>query len=65
MIIINNVKEFGSLDRALKVLKKKFETCGDLKKIKEKKEFKKKSEIRREVLKSAQYRNLFIHDQTI
>jgi small subunit ribosomal protein S21 len=62
MIIIESIKEHGSMDRALKVLKKKFESTGTLQKLRDKKEFKKKSELRRAEVLNAKYRHQFNND---
>jgi len=49
------VKVQGSIDRAVKLLKKKFDSTGVVKQLRERKEFKKKSVNRREVIKRAIY----------
>jgi small subunit ribosomal protein S21 len=49
------VKVQGSIDRAVKLLKKKFDSTGVVKQLRERKEFKKKSVKRREVIKRAIY----------
>lgn len=53
-MIIINVKENESIDKALKRFKKKFEKTGVLKKVRAKSHFEKKSvSRRREVLRAA------------
>ena len=54
-MLIINVKEMGSIDRALKVLKTKFNKTGALAELRNRKEFKKKSEIRRDQIIKAKY----------
>lgn len=55
-MLIVNVKEASSIDRALKVLKRKFEKTQTVKQLRDRKEFKKPSEKRREEVKLAKYR---------
>ena len=56
-----NVKEEGSIEKALKTLKKKFSNTKVLQQLRERKEFTKPSEIRRAEIKSAKYKNNFIN----
>ena len=58
-MLIINVKDHGSIERALKTLKKKFEKTKTLRELRDRKEFKKPSERRREVLIKAKYREQF------
>lgn len=58
-MLIINVKEMGSIDRALKVLKSKFNKTQTLSELRERREFKKKSEIRRDEIIKAKYRQSF------
>jgi small subunit ribosomal protein S21 len=55
-MLIVNVKEIGSIDRALKVLKKKFDKTKTLSELRERREFKKPSVQRRDEIKKAKYR---------
>lgn len=59
-MLIINVKEHGSLDRALKVLKRKFEQVGTVRELRARKEFKKPSVKRREEVLDAKYRQTFV-----
>jgi small subunit ribosomal protein S21 len=59
-MLIVNVKEHGSLDRALKVLKRKFEKVGTVRELRARKEFKKPSVKRREEVLDAKYRQTFV-----
>ena len=54
-MLIVNVKDHGSLDRALKVLKRKFEKTGTVRELRERKEFVKKSVKRRTDVLDAKY----------
>jgi small subunit ribosomal protein S21 len=56
-----NVKEEGSIEKALKTLKKKFANTKVLKQLRDRKEFVKPSELRRAELKDAKYKNNFIN----
>lgn len=56
------VSEHGSLDRALKFLKKKFEKHGTVAELRKRREFVKHSVNRREEIKSAKYRQTFNND---
>lgn len=58
-MLILNVKDHGSLDRALKVLKRKFEQTGTVRELRDRKEFKKPSVKRREEVLDAKYRQTF------
>jgi small subunit ribosomal protein S21 len=49
------VKVQGSIDKAVKLLKKKFDSTGVVKQLRERRDFKKKSVKRREVIKRAIY----------
>jgi len=54
-MIIVKVKEGENIDRALRRFKRKFERTGVLREIRERKEYKKPSEKRREQLQKAIY----------
>ena len=56
-MIIIEVKDSGSLERALKTLKKKFEKAGTVKQLRALTEFTKPSQKRREVVLKAKYVN--------
>jgi small subunit ribosomal protein S21 len=58
-MLIINVKEFGSIDRALKVLKKKIEKTGQLRELRTRREFTKPSVKRREEVKAAKHRQTY------
>jgi small subunit ribosomal protein S21 len=58
-MLIINVKDHGSIERALKELKKKFEKTKTLRELRDHKEFKKPSETRRGVLIKAKRREQF------
>ena len=64
-MLVVNVKEFGTLDRALKALKKRVEKTGQNWEIKRRREFTKPSIRRREEIKAAKYRQEYrnAHDQ--
>jgi small subunit ribosomal protein S21 len=55
-MIIINVKEGESLDKALKRFKKKFEKTGVLRELRSRQAFEKKSVARRNVVKKAIYK---------
>jgi small subunit ribosomal protein S21 len=59
-MLIVNTKDHGSLDRALKVLKRKFEQVGTVRELRSRKEFKKPSVKRREEVLDAKYRQTFV-----
>jgi len=61
-MLIINVKENGTLDRALKVLKRKFEKTGTVKQLRSRKEFIKPSIKRREEIRNAEYRQSLNND---
>ena len=61
-MLIVNVKDHGSLDRALKVLKRKFEKTGTIRELRERKEFVKKSVKRRTDVLDAKYRQSLNND---
>lgn len=61
-MIIVNVKEGESLDRALKRLKKKFNNTGVLKELRERQAYVKKSVAKRTQLKKAIYKQSMIQD---
>jgi len=61
-MLIINVKDHGTLDRALKVLKRKFEKTGTVKQLRSRKEFIKPSIKRREEIRNAQYRQSLNND---
>lgn len=58
-MLIVNAKEHGSIDRALKVLKRKVEKTGQNKELRKRKEFTKPSVLRREEIKAAKHRQLY------
>lgn len=58
-MLVVNVKDHGSLDRALKVLKRKFEQTGTVKELRARKEFNKPSVKRRGEILDAKYRQKF------
>jgi small subunit ribosomal protein S21 len=55
-MLIVNVKDHGSIERALKVLKRKFDAVGTVKELRSRKEFKKPCEKRRAEILDAKYR---------
>ena len=55
-MIIIPVKEGENIDRALKKFKRKFEKTGAMRELRSRKNFTKKSVVRREVIKKAVYR---------
>jgi small subunit ribosomal protein S21 len=61
-MLIINIKDHGSLDRALKTLKRKFEQTGTVRELRERKEFKKPSVKRREEMIDAKYRQTFVQN---
>lgn len=61
-MLIIDVKKLGSIERALKTLKKKFDQTGTLRELRERKEFKKPSVKHREVQLKAKYRQSFKND---
>ena len=61
-MLIINVKEQGSIDRALKLLKSKFNKTKTLSELRERKEFKKKSELRRSEILKAKHRQSLKHE---
>jgi small subunit ribosomal protein S21 len=54
-MIIIEVKDKNSLERALKKYKKKFDNLGIMKELRNRKNFTKKSVLRREEIKKAEY----------
>jgi small subunit ribosomal protein S21 len=61
-MLIINVKECGSIDRALKILKRKFEKTKTLRELRERREFTKPCETRRAEIIKAKYRQSFNND---
>ena len=59
IMLIVNAKDHGSIDRALKVLKKKVERTGQNKELRKRKEFTKPSVLRREEVKAAKHRQMY------
>ena len=59
-MLIINVKDHGSLDRALKTLKRKFEQVGTVRELRSRKEFTKSSVKRRAEVLDAKYRQTFV-----
>jgi small subunit ribosomal protein S21 len=62
-MIIINVKENESIDKALKRFKKKFERTGVLKELRSRMNFEKPSVSRRNVRLRAAYRQQFLDNQ--
>ena len=62
-MIIINVKENESIDRALKRFKKKFEKTGVLKELRSRKQFNKPSVIRRDELIKAKYKEKIMRER--
>ncbi len=62
-MIIIPVKEGESIDRALKRFKRKFDKVGTLREIRSRKNFIKKSTLRREELLKAKYSQAFINSK--
>jgi len=58
-MLIVNVKESGSIDRALKVLKKKIEKTGQLRELRSRREFTKPSVKRRDEIKAAKHKQSY------
>jgi small subunit ribosomal protein S21 len=54
-MLIIEVDKSGGIEKALKKLKRKFEKTGVVKNLRKRKEFKKKSELKREKVKKAIY----------
>ena len=54
-MIIVDIKKSGSIDRALKDLKRKFIKIGIIKELRDRQSYKKKSVLRRDELKKAKY----------
>ncbi|WP_423147705.1 30S ribosomal protein S21 [Rubrolithibacter danxiaensis] len=63
-MIIINVKDGESLDKALKRFKKKFEKTGVLRELRSRQAFEKKSVARRNVIKKAVYKQT-LNQETI
>ena len=61
-MIIINVKENESIDRALKRFKKKFEKTGVLKELRARKQFNKPSVVRRDELIKAKYKEKIMRE---
>ena len=61
-MLIINVKDHGSIDRALKALKKKVEKIGQTREIRQRREFIKPSVKRREEVKNAKHRQKYLTD---
>ena len=59
-MIIIPVKEGEAIDRALKRFKRKFDKVGTLREIRSRKNFVKKSTLRREELLKAKFSQLFL-----
>ena len=62
-MLIINVKDHGSIDRALKALKKKVERTGQNREIRQRREFVKPSVKRRDEIKSATHRQQYLTDR--
>lgn len=63
-MLLINVQEIGSIDRALKVLKKKFSKTKTLTELRARKEFKKPSVKRRDEIKNAIYRQRLLDNNS-
>jgi len=61
-MLIVNVQDHGSIERALKVLKKKFSDTQALKELRARKEFVKPCEVRRQTIIKAKYRQSLTND---
>ena len=61
-MLIVKVKDPKQIDAALKMFKNKVNRTGLIKEIKRRMEYKKPSELRREMKKKAIYRNKFINN---
>lgn len=61
-MLIVNVKDSGSIERALKLLKRKFEKTKTLKELRDRREFTKPSEVRRAQVTRAKYSQSFKND---
>lgn len=61
-MIYLKISEEGSLDKALKKLKRKFDKTGTMKELRKRREFKKKSVEKREKLIKAKYVQLNYRD---
>ena len=62
-MIIIPVKEGESIDRALKRFKRKFDKVGTLREIRSRKNFVKKSTLRREEMLKAKHTQAFLNSQ--
>tara|TARA_B100000902_G_C27303019_1_gene913891 strand:- start:1157 stop:1351 length:195 start_codon:yes stop_codon:yes gene_type:complete len=62
-MIIIPVKEGESIDRALKRFKRKFDKVGTLREIRGRKNFIKRSTVRREQLMKAKFSQAFLNSQ--
>jgi small subunit ribosomal protein S21 len=60
-MLLINIKENESIDKALKRFKKKFEKTGVLKELRRRNYFEKPSVVRREQIKKAVYVNTYIN----
>lgn len=65
IMIIINVKDGESLDKALKRFKKKFEKTGVLRELRSRQAFEKKSVTRRHVVKHAVYKQNMNQEATV
>jgi small subunit ribosomal protein S21 len=65
IMIIINVKDGESLDKALKRFKKKFEKTGVLRELRSRQAFEKKSVTRRHVVKHAIYKQNMNQETTV
>ena len=57
------VKEGENIDRALKRYKRKFKNVRQLQELRSRKHYSKKSVLRREEIKKAQYKQKFLREQ--
>ena len=63
-MLLINVQEIGSIDRALKVLKQKFSKTKTLDQLRDRKEFKKPSVKRRDEIKNAIHRQRLLDNNS-
>lgn len=57
------VKEGENIDRALKRYKRKFKNVRQMQELRSRKHYSKKSVLRREAIKKAQYKQKFLREQ--
>lgn len=64
-MLIIEVKEGENIDRAIKRYRRKHKNVRLMKQIRNRQQFTKKSEKRRETIKKAQYKEQYLRDQEI